>query len=535
MMIIIFAIGVNVFAQSQNKPKLVVGIVVDQMRQEYLYRYNEHFSEGGFKRLMSEGFMLKNAHYNYIPTKTGPGHASIYTGTTPKDHGIILNEWYNPKTNAEINCVDDFEVQTVGSKSDKGEFSPRHLLAPTITDQLKLSTQSRSKVVSISIKNRGAILPGGHMPDGAYWYDGDNGNFVTSTYYADKLPSWVKKFNQRKLADQYLSGKWETLLPVEEYKASGPDDAPFEEIFQGSTKSVLPYHLSQWPEEEKYDLLLETPFGNTILKELALEAIINEEIGTHDETDFLAISFSSTDKVGHAFGPQSVEIQDTYLKLDRDLAEIFSKLDVQVGKGNYLVFLTADHAVAENPDFLKSKGMISGFYNEPQISKDLNQLLKNQFGFEGLVEHFSDGQLYLNDELIQSNKLNKTEVVTTSYDFLADLAEVSDILLAEDLRRLSFAEDQKAMVQRGYHWHRSGDITVLYQPTYIEHKEAGTTHGSGFTYDTHVPLLWYGWNIPQGYSYQYHAITEIAPTLAFLLDIKLPDAATGQPILEILK
>lgn len=533
--IIIFVNGVKICAQSQDKPKLVVGIVVDQMRQEYLYRYSEHFGEGGFRRLMNEGFMLKNAHYNYIPTKTGPGHASVYTGTTPKNHGIILNEWYDRKTKSEVNCVDDFEVQTVGSKSHKGEFSPRNLLAPTITDQLKLSAQSRSKVVSISIKNRGAILPGGHMPDGAYWYDGDNGNFVTSTYYADKLPSWIKKFNQRKLADQYLSGKWETLLPKEKYVESGADDAPYEELFPGSTKSVLPYDLSQWPADEKYDLLAVTPFGNTILKELALETIQNEELGNHEETDFLAISFSSTDKVGHAFGPQSVEVQDTYLKLDRDLAEIFSKLDVQVGKGNYLVFLTADHAVAENPEFMQSKGMISGFYDEPQIKKDLNQLLNSQFGFEGLVEHFSDGQLYLNDELIQSNKLNKAGLIQVSYDFLASLSEVSDVLLAEDLRRLSYAVDQKAMVQKGYHWHRSGDITVLYQSTYIEHKEAGTTHGSGFTYDTHVPILWYGWNIPQGYSYQYYAITDIASTVAFLLDIKLPDSATGQPILEILK
>lgn len=534
VLIIIFVNGVKVNAQSDG-PKLVVGIVVDQMRQEYLYRYSEHFGEGGFRRLMDEGFMLKNAHYNYIPTKTGPGHASVYTGTTPKNHGIILNEWYDRESKVEVNCVDDYDVLTVGSKSKNGKFSPKRMLVPTITDQLKLSTQSRSKVIAVSIKNRGAILPGGHMADGAYWYDTDNGNFVTSTFYKESLPSWVKNFNKKKMADQYLAGKWETLLPLDHYTASSADDVPFEKLFPGATKPVLPYDLSSWSAAEKYDLLPETPFGNSILKELSIEAIESEALGSRSETDFLAISFSSTDKVGHAFGPQSVELQDTYLRLDRDLAEIFAKLDQQLGEGNYLVFLTADHGVAENPDFMKSKGLISGFYDESKIKKDLNRTLESQFGVTDLVEHFTDGQLYFSYDLINSNQLDKNQLVKISYQFLSELPEVSDVLLGKDLRRFNYTEDQKAMVQRGYHWHRSGDITVLYQPTYIEFKKAGTTHGSGFVYDTHVPLLWYGWQIPKGHSYQYHAITDIVPTIAFLLNIKLPGSNTGKPILEVLE
>lgn len=530
---ITFIGSIRVNAQVSTKPKLVVGIVVDQMRHEYLYRYNGQFGEGGFKRLLKDGFVSKNTHYNYIPTKTGPGHASIYTGTTPKNHSIILNEWYDRKNKKKVNCVDDFEVNTIGSNSENGQFSPRQLLVPTITDQLKIFTQGRSKVISISLKNRGAILPGGHMADGAYWYDHHNGKFVTSTFYTNKLPDWVVKFNQQKLADQYLEGKWETLLSIEKYTASTADDAKFEELFPGADKSVLPYDLARWPEERKYDLLQVTPFGNTILKELAISAINNEKLGQSAETDFLAISFSSTDKVGHAFGPQSVEVQDTYLRLDKDLAEIFTTLDSELGQGKYIVFLTADHAVAENPDFMRSKDLISGFYNEKQIRESLNQLLHDKFQVTNLVEHFSDGQLYFNMDAIHG--ISKQDIINTAYTFLSNLPEVSDILLADDLRRFNYGDTQKAMVQRGYHWHRSGDITVLYQPTFIEQREAGTTHGSGFAYDTHVPLLWYGWKIPQGQSYKYQSITDIVPTLAFLLNIKLPDSTTGQPILDILE
>ena len=542
MLLSITLIG-NLSAQELSKPKLVVGIVVDQMRQEYLFRYKDLFGDDGFNRLLNHGFELKNTHYNFIPTKTGPGHASIYTGTTPKNHSIILNEWYDRKVKKEINCVEDHSVSTVGSSSKKGEFSPHLLLSPTITDQLKIATQGSSKVISLSLKNRGAILPGGHTADGAYWYDSSNGNFVTSTFYLDKLPDWVLRFNQKKWADKYLDGMWKPLFHKERYTAGLKDDAASEILFPNSLKSVLPYNLADWSMEEKdekgkpityYDLLQKTPFGNSILKKLALSAINNEKLGQNGETDFLAISFSSTDKVGHAFGPQSVELQDTYARLDQDLAEIFVTLDAKLGKGNYVVFLTSDHGVAENLHFMKSKSITSGFHNEDDIKDKLNGVLENKFNTLQLIEHFSDGQLYFNLEALSTNNLSKSEIIKTTYTFLADLPEVSDILLADDLRRFNYSESQKKMVQRGYHWHRSGDITVLYQPNFTKQKDFGAEHGSGFAYDSHVPLLWYGWKIPHGHSYKYQSVTDIVPTLAFMLEIKLPDAVTGQPILEIL-
>jgi len=533
----------NLSAQELSKPKLVVGIVVDQMRQEYLFRYKDLFGDDGFNRLLNHGFELKNTHYNFIPTKTGPGHASIYTGTTPKNHSIILNEWYDRKVKKEINCVEDHTVSTVGSSSQKGEFSPHLLLSPTITDQLKIATQGRSKVISLSLKNRGAILPGGHTADGAYWYDSSNGNFVTSTFYLDKLPDWVLRFNQKKWADKYLDGMWKPLFHKERYTAGLKDDAASEILFPNSLKSVLPYNLADWSMEEKdekgkpityYDLLQKTPFGNSILKKLALSAINNEKLGQNGETDFLAISFSSTDKVGHAFGPQSVELQDTYARLDQDLAEIFVTLDAKLGKGNYVVFLTSDHGVAENLHFMKSKSITAGFHNEDDIKGKLNAVLENEFNTSNLIEHFSDGQLYFNLEALSTNNLSKSEIIEITYTFLADLPEVSDILLADDLRRFNYSESQKKMVQRGYHWHRSGDLTVLYQSNFTKQKDFGAEHGSGFAYDSHVPLLWYGWKIPHGHSYKYQSVTDIVPTLAFMLEIKLPDAVTGQPILEIL-
>ena len=419
------------------------------------------------------------------------GHASVYSGTTPKNHGIILNVWYDPQLEKEVNCVEDSKVNTVGSQSENGNYSPNRMMGTTITDQLKMSSQERSKVISVSLKNRGAILPGGHMADGAYWYDISNGKFITSTYYSKELPSWVSDFNNRKLADTYLSGKWETELPIEQYSASTKDDMPFETLFPEASSPTLPIDLSLWENKIKYELLQDTPYGNTILKELALTAIDSEGLGQSGTTDFLAISFSSTDKVGHAFGPQSVEVQDTYIKLDKDLAEIFSMLDSKLGEGNYLLFLTADHGVAEIPAYLSSKEIVSGYYSEDVITTNLNSYLNELHQVKNITEHFSNGQLYVNKTLIKSENLKLGEVMNNIYSFLSELPEVSDVILAEDLRRNGYYSGQRAMVQKGYNWQRSGDITVLYQPTFIEER-VGTTHGAGFSYDTHVPLLWYG-------------------------------------------
>ncbi|HCX75705.1 MAG TPA: alkaline phosphatase, partial [Algoriphagus sp.] len=336
------------FAQQQaEKPKIVVGIIVDQMRQEYFYKFADRYSDGGFKRLASEGYMMKNGHYNYIPTYTGPGHASVYTGTTPATHGIIGNNWYVRRQNKMIYCAEDSTVSNVGGTVMSGQISPRNLLTTTITDELRFATNKRSKVVGIAIKDRGASLPAGHLGD-AHWFDSDNGEFMTSTYYKSELPTWVSNFNALKRPDSLLNQTWQPLYSADSYINSIDDNNEFEAPFIGKETPTFPYNLPELRENNgNYGLIAATPFGNTLTLEFAYAAIEGEKLGMGKETDFLAVSFSSPDYIGHRFGPTSKELEDNYLRLDLEIEQFLNYLDKTYGKGNYLVFLSADHGVAD--------------------------------------------------------------------------------------------------------------------------------------------------------------------------------------------
>lgn len=525
---------------SQNQPKLVVGIVVDQMRQEYLYRYESKFGENGFKRLMNEGFMLKNAHYNYVPTETGPGHASIYTGTTPSIHGIVGNDWYDRTSKTNVNCVSDENQKTVGAEAG-GAVSPWRMLSTTITDELKLSTQQRAKVVGVSIKDRGAALPAGHTPDGAYWYDGRNGNMITSTYYKQKLPDWVTKFNGQKLADKYLNQEWNTLLPVNQYVESAPDDSPYEGRWKGKNKPVFPYNLAELRKQMgEFSLLAMTPFGNNLVADFAKAALLGENLGKDDITDFLAVSFSSTDAVGHAMGPDAVEVEDVYLRLDKTLEEFFAFLDKEVGKGAYTVFLTSDHGVAHVPQYLKDLRIPAGYFRPAYVKATLNEHLQKYFPNKLLLEEVTSDQIYLNQSAFSEDPkssgvdlLVATELIT---NFLLSTEGVAQVYSTSTLRQVSTSDPGiRGNVVRGFYSKRCGDILFALEPGWLAWGGVtGSTHGSGYSYDTHIPILFYGNGIKKGSSSQYHAITDIAPTLSVLLKIKFPSGCSGQPITEIL-
>lgn len=540
--LVVLLLFVSSFLNAQDRPRLVVGIVADQMRQEYLYRFEKKFGNGGFRRLMNEGFMLKNAHYNYVPTYTGPGHASIYTGTTPAVHGIIGNDWFERDSEKMVNCVGDERQKPVGVEQGRGMVSPWRLMSTTITDELKLATQRRAKVIGVSMKDRGAVLPAGHMPDGAFWFDSPSGRFISSTYYKPGLPIWLDKFNTLKLPEQYISREWKTLLPIEQYEESGPDDSPYETKLKGKDqKATFPYRMKEIRGEQTgYELLVYSPFGSELLTDLAKAAIDGEELGKDEVTDFLAISYSSPDYIGHAMGPNAVEVEDTYLRLDKNIEDLLNTLDRKVGAGNYTVFLTSDHGVADIPAELLSYKIPAGVVNQAPVLKGLNDFLKPYFGDKTIIKKISNGQVFLNHEAFSG------DLKSAGVDLLLATELISQYLLSTDgiaavytgttLRNSDFNEGGvKGSLIRGYHHKRSGDIAVVLEPQWFEGGESGTTHGSPYAYDTHIPVLFYGWGISKGSSADYQTITDIAPTLSVLLKIKFPSGTTGRPVVKALK
>jgi predicted AlkP superfamily pyrophosphatase or phosphodiesterase len=522
------------FAQSQaKKPKLVVGIIVDQMRQEYLYRFADRYSDGGFKRMMKDGFMMKNGHYNYIPTNTGPGHASVYTGTTPATHGIISNEWYVKSLDKMIYCAEDTTVTNIGGSAENGFISARNLLTTTITDELRIASQNRSKVVGVAIKDRGASLPAGHLGD-AYWFDSNTGEFMTSSYYHDKLPKWVDNFNDKKTVDSYLSKTWNTLYPINTYTASMVDDNPFEGIFSGKETPTFPYDLKELRKTNgEFGLIASTPFGNSMTLDFALAALEGEKMGMGEETDFLALSFSSTDYVGHRFGPQSKEIEDTYLRLDQDIERLLNYLDKTYGIDQYVVFLSADHAVAEIATHMMSENVPGGNLSTGAVATQLLNYIISKYGQGRWIKSNSNGQLFLNHELIQEKELNQEDFENEIAQFLVKFEGIKEVYTGTAMRTREFTQGRAMRLQMGYNHKASGDILMILEPGWLTGGPTGTSHSTGYTYDTHVPILFYGWNVPAGESSRYATITDIAPTLSMMLDIKLPNGATGQPILEI--
>lgn len=542
MLTLIVCFVISAKSQSMSeKPKLVVGIVVDQMRQEYLYRFYNKYSQGGFKRLMNDGFMLENAHYNYVPTVTGPGHASVYTGTTPAIHGIIGNEYYDKRSKAFVNCVEDSLYKAVGNNAANGRLAPSRMISSTVTDELKLFTQKRAKVIGVSIKDRGAILPAGHMADAAYWYDSKSGHFISSTYYMTKLPDWVVKFNAQNLADKYLSQEWQTLLPIGQYTESGPDDSPYEKNFMGKDKPTFPYNLQQLrAKNNNFGMLSSTPFSNDYLTQMALAALRAEQMGKDEISDFLCISYSATDAIGHAKGPNAVEIEDVYLRLDKNIEDLLKKLDVDVGQGMYTVFLTADHAVADVPQYLTDNKIPAGYFSDSDLKTKLDEFLSGFYPGKSFIENISNQQIFLNQQAFakdpRASGMDMYLVTELIGKYLMAMDGVANYYTEATLRQANFGEDGlKGNVIRGYHPKRSGDIVFMLEPGWTESESPqGTTHGSGYTYDTHVPILFYGFGVKKGSSAQQHTITDIAPTISVLLKIKFPSGTTGNPVSEIL-
>lgn len=532
-------VSLTVFAQpakinNENKPKLVVGVVVDQMRWDYLYRYSERYGTDGFKRLLREGFSCENTFIPYTPTYTAAGHTCVYTGSVPSFHGIMGNSWYNKALKRNVYCTEDDSVQTVGSTSSAGKMSPKNLWANTITDELRLATNFRNKTIAIALKDRGAILPGGHTANGAYWFDNANGQFISSTFYMNSLPQWVQNFNAKHLPDTYLKQGWKTLYPINTYVQSTEDNKSYENPIPGEDNTFD--HNTDAITKNKYESFRSTPYGNTLTFEMAKAAVEAEQLGKSGLTDFLTISFSSTDYIGHAFGPNSIEAEDCYLRFDRELGDFLKYLDSKVGKGNYLLFLTADHGAAHNVEFSKEHKLPAGVLDDADIKKNLDVLLESAFGVKQIIAQVINYQIYLNDEIIASSKLNRAAINQFIIQELLKYPGIAKAFEINQLNDLMLPGPLKMMVANGYNQKLSGEIQFVFKPQWYDSwSTKGTTHGVWSPYDAHIPLLWFGWNIKPGKLNRKVYMTDIAPTVAALLRIQTPNATIGEVIEEVSK
>ena len=517
-------------------PKLVVGIVVDQMRYDYLTRFWNHYEDGGFKRLVNDGFNCKNNHFNYAPTKTGPGHTSVYTGTTPATHGIIGNNWYDKETDQDVYCASDDTFNSVGTTADAGKMSPHRMIVTTVTDQLRLHTQMRGKTIAIALKDRGAVLPGGHTANAAYWFHGmDEGNWITSTFYMNELPKWINDFNASNAAEKYKK-PWTTIKDINTYLESGLDNNKYEVLFSGQSTPTFPHDLpSLWNSNNKYELIKATPYGNSITADFAIAALDGEKLGVDAITDFLAVSFSSTDYVGHKYGVNSKEIQDTYVRLDRDLARLFKALDEKVGENEYTLFLTADHAAIHVPAYLKDQKIPAGYMETGNLMKKLQEFLKYKYGTTDLIKNISNHQLFLDHDVINNLDMELGDVQEEIAQELLNYKDIDRVYTAKQMWQNEYTEGIPYILQNGCNQKRSGDILMVLKPGTISYSVTGSTHGSPQIYDTHVPLLFYGKGIRKGSTTVRTEIPDIAPTISTLLGIAFPNGTTGTPITKVFK
>ena len=513
---------------STNSPKLVIGMVVDQMRFDYLSKFYNQFSEGGFKRLMRKGAFFKNHHINYVPTVTAAGHASIYTGSAPGVHGIIGNAWFHRETGSKIYCVDNDTVQPVGTTSPAGRKSPVHLQVSTISDELKLATQNRSKVISISLKDRAAILSGGHSADASYWFNPKRyGKWITSSFYRRELPEWVQDFNKKENIDTYIKD-WELLYPVRSYSHAINSHELFENGYRGQKTASFPYLIDSLASKNQYySILRATPEGNRMTLDFAKKAIVNESLGTDATTDFLMISFSSTDYIGHNFGVDSVALEDAYLRLDKDIAKFLKFIDTKVGAQNYFLFLTADHGAGSVSGFLKTKKIPAAYFKQASLRLALAAELQKKFSVLNPVRAITNQQIYLNTPAFTDKRIDLFVVRKYVAAWLLRRPDIEQVFTKEQMENNRISNNMAFKVKEGYHSKRSGDIIYVLPPNEVAYAKKGSAHGSGYQYDSHIPLLFYGANISPGVHYAPSDITDIATTLASIMGIAAPNGATG--------
>ena len=489
-------------AAAPKKPKLVLAIVIDQFRYDYLTRFRAEYTTG-FEHLLTKGAVFTNADYEHFPTVTAIGHSTFLTGATPAISGIIGNNWFDRDENKAVTSVSDTQTHILGANAPVGA-SPRRLLVDTIGDELKMSNGNKSRVIGVSLKDRAAILPAGHMADGAFWFDPGSGNFVSSTYYFADLPAWVKEFDAGRPGDAYKGATW------------------------------LDHKLPSAGGAQLYSAMDASPYGNEIVEAFAERALQAEQLGKHDVTDLLAVSFSSNDYVGHERGPDSAEVREMSIRTDRVLEKLFTAVDRHVGLENTVVVLTADHGVAPTPEVNAQRRMPGGRMPLGLITRTIQGALVKRYGEGDWVISYAEHSIYLNLNLIAQKKLDRAEVNRTAAAAALEIPHVFRVYTREQLMDGQGIPDMiSRRVMNGFYVRRSPDVEVLLEPYWI-FTQTGATHGTAFDYDAHVPVIFMGPGIRAGQYHESIAVNDIAPTLAAMLQIETPSGATGRVLSEIL-
>ncbi|MDY0348423.1 MAG: alkaline phosphatase family protein [Tenuifilaceae bacterium] len=521
-----------------ENPKLIVQIVVSQMRYDYLQRYSSKFSNGGFKLLSNEGAVCRNARYNYLLTQSLPGLATISTGAYPSVHGIVSNRWFNPLTSTEIDAVADEKIKTVGGNYFNGKYSPKNLITSTIGDEIRM-LNPKSKVIGISLEPSAAIISSGHNANGAYWLDNERGHWITNNHYTDSLPSWVDTLNVKGFGKIYLERNWKLLNPLQSYLEADTtavkDPTALERIKTKLQRMVQGVVQPFKKPIKDYSPLLENPFGNSYTKDMAIAAIVGEELGKDNNTDFLSVVFTPTRNVGQKYGPHSIEMEDAFLRLDREIEHFIAFLNSEIGKHNYLLIITSDQGVSATPEHLE-KSKIPGGYFEPQKAMMLlGSYLNIAYDTGNWILGYQEKQIYLNHQLIENSNLSLRDFQDRVAMFMLQFTGVANAVTAYNLQSSNFTSGIFEKFQNSYNQRRSGDVIINLEPGWVEKNGGVTSANSPYNYDTHVPLIWYGWKIKRKQVLEPVKISDIAPTISTLIGISWPSGATGKPIKEIIE
>lgn len=494
------------------KPKLVVAIIVDQFRYDYMTRFDSAYHDG-LRKLHDSGAFFTDAHEAHFPTVTAVGHAVFLTGSIPAINGIVANEWYDRETGKTVTSVSDDTTKLVGGNGGIGS-SPRRLIGTTLGDEIKATGPADMEVIGISLKDRAAILPAGHAANAAYWFEHESGQFVTSDYYMPSLPAWVQEFNKSNAASRYVSAKW---MPFE----AGEGAAPF---------LTLPAILGK----QYYEAMIATPYGNDMLEAFAEDALKQEHLGRHSGTDVLTVSFSSNDLLGHQVGPDAPEVRDMCLATDRELGRLLKAIETEAGAGNYVVVFTSDHGVAPKPEELTKRGIPAGRFSGAELSKTIESALSAKYGPGKWIIGRAELAPYLNHDLLREKHASVAEAQQIAADAVRKLPYIFRVYTAEQLEHEDLAYDPiGTLVQRGYYRGRSADLFIIQKPYWLA-SATGTSHGTPFSYDTHVPVIFFGHGVRAGRYDENVRTADIASTLAALLGVNAPSGSVGRvlPVLE---